>query len=212
MLSRRLARFALVPLLAAALAPAAAPAAAPSVQDDCPGGFLVFQPLPVGPLKLPAATYQITVFNMSCNAASTALQSFIGEEELPPPWTVSVPTKTFFNRSGSFSLASSKKGPGDPPGCPLFTIASRDRIGTVPLPRGRYALRPGGGEPLTCLAAARVLIRALEQPPGASSGWQPTALPPGSRPGLTLRNGSDQTVTIRRLDGRTAGGGYSPPN
>ncbi len=208
MLARRLARFALVPLLLAAFAPTAG--AAPAPIHDCPGGFLVYQPLPAGPVKLPAASYQITVINMSCDSASSALGSFLGREDLPPPWTAEVPTKTFSNRAGSFSLSSPKSGPGDPPGCPLFTIPRRERIGTVALPRGRYALRTGGERRLSCLAAARVVVGALESVPGTGSRWLPTELP-GTRPGLVLRDG-DQTVTIRRVDGRTAGGGYSMPD
>lgn len=215
MLARLFARFALPVLLAIGLvAPATAAAAIPPAPHfhDCPGAFLVYQSLPAGPVKLPAASYNITVINMSCNAASGALESFLGREELPPPWTVNVATKTFSNKAaGSFSLSGSKKRPGDPPDCPLFTIAPRDRIGTFQLPRGRYALRPGGTDPLSCLAAARRLIVALEEPPGQLSGWRATPLA-DAHPGATLRNAAGQTITVRRLDGRTAGGGYSTPD
>jgi hypothetical protein len=213
-LARRFARFALPVLLATGLVtPAAATAAIPPPPDfhDCPGGFLVYQALPAGPVKLPAASYNITVINMSCDYASRALESFLGREDLPPPWTANVPTKTFSNKTGNFSLSSSRQGPGDPPGCPPFTIVPRDRIGTIPLPRGRYALRTGGADPLSCLAAARRLIVALEEPPGQLSGWRANPLA-DARPGATLRNATDQTITIRRLDGRTAGGGYMTPD
>jgi hypothetical protein len=213
-LAHRLARFALPLLVATGLvAPAAATAAIPPPPHfrDCPGGFLVYQSLPAGPVKLPAASYTITVINMSCDYASRALESFLGREDLPAPWTANVPTKTFSNNVGNFSLSRSKQSLGEPPGCPPFTIVPRDRVGTVPLPRGRYALRPGGDDPLSCLAAARRLIVALEEPPGQLTGWQANPLA-DARPGATLRNAADQTITIRRLDGRTAGGGYTTPD
>jgi hypothetical protein len=207
---QRLARLALLTVLVAAFALPAAPATASS---DCPGQFLVYQPAPAGPVKLTANSYTIQIFNLSCSSASDALYSFLGHEELPSPWTANVQTKTFFSGKGSFFSVSARgagQGPGGPPGCPAFSIVHADHVDQVPVPRGRYSLKPGGPDPLSCMAAARLLVRALDEPTGSLPGWEATAVS-GPRAGATLRNGAGQTVTVRRLDGRTAGGGHTGP-
>lgn len=199
-------------MVAAGLALPATPA---SAAFDCPGSFLVYQPLPAGPVKLPGGSYEIKVFNLSCDYASRSLTSFLGSEELPPPWTAAVATRTFFNGKGSFSVSTGRAGggmPGDARTCPPFTITRGDRIGSVAVPKGRYAVSSSGPDPLTCLSAARLLVRALDEPPGSLPAWTVTSAQ-GPRPGAILRSGAGQTVSVRRLDGRTAGGGHTPcPN
>jgi hypothetical protein len=196
--ARRLARFALLPLVAAALVLPAAPAAA---SFDCPGSFLVFQPRPAGPIKLPAGSYEIRVFNLSCSSASASLDSFIGDERLPAPWTADVPSRTFFNGRGSFSLSFGRTGGGalgDSAQCPTFAVLHHDRIGSVALPKGRYAVKPGGADPLSCLSAARILVRALDEPPGSMPTWD-AAGAPGSRPARAASAASDNVRPVDHL-------------
>jgi hypothetical protein len=88
---------------------------------------------------------------------------------------------------------------------------SGDRIGSVSLPRGQYSVKPGGKEPLDCLAAARLLVRALDDPAAELPGAWTAADGRGSRPGAVLTDPRGQTVQLRWLNGRTAGGGHTGP-
>jgi hypothetical protein len=201
----------LAALVAAALAWQAAPA---SASTTCPGGFLVFQPVPAGPVMLLSTTYTITVINNSCDSAVRKLQSFIGQTELPAPWTADPATKTFRNGLVQFSLSApglTAAGPGGTPRCPHFTLTRRDRFGRVRLPRGNYAVEPLGDESFDCQAAARLLVEVVEERgdrlPGA---WTATATH-GDHPGALLSRPDGRELRFRWLDGRTAGGGHTSP-
>lgn len=141
--------------------PAAPASAAGSGGGGCPGQFLLYQPAPAGPIFLSANSYTITIINLRCDSASRALGSFIGRDTLPAAWTANVRTKTYFGDGGSFSISASlpTATPSGDPRCPSFSLLDADRVGAVALPRGQYALEPGGKEPLACLAAARLLVR-----------------------------------------------------
>lgn len=207
-MKRRLGRFLFPAALLAACVLPAAPAAA---TDGCPGQFLVFQPAPAGPVSLRAGSYEIRVLNLSCITASNAFASFIGRDDLPESWTANVPTKTFIGKGGSFSVSLPRAGgPGlgeGAGGCPTFSVMHDDRIGSVALPKGQYAVKPRGEEPLACLVAARVLARALDDPSAAPSAPWSAVDVPGVRPGVLLRNSQGRSVLVRWLNPATAGGG-----
>lgn len=207
-MKRRLGRFLFPAALLAACVLPAAPAAA---TDGCPGQFLVFQPAPAGPVSLQAGSYEIRVFNLSCITASNAFSSFIGRDDLPESWTANVQTKTFIGRGGSFSVSLPRAGgPGlgeGAGGCPTFSVMQADRIGPVALTRGQYAVRPRGEEPLPCLAAARVLARALDDRSAMPPAPWSAADAPGARPGVVLREPGGRSLLVRWVSGATAGGG-----
>jgi len=204
---RRLAPFLLPAALLAACVLPVSPAAA---TDGCPGQFLVFQPAPAGPVPLQAGSYEIRVLNLSCITASNAFSSFIGRDDLPESWTANVPTKTFIGKGGSFSVSlprASGPGLGEAQGCPAFSVLRDDRIGSVTLPKGQYAVRPRGEEPLACLPAARLLARALDAPAADPPAPWSAADAPGSRPGAVLREPAGRSLLVRRVSDATAGGG-----
>ena len=204
-------RFARVLAGAAFLAAGVSPANPAAAADGCPGQFLVFQPAPAGPVPLRAGSYSIRVLNLSCATASNAFASFIGRDDLPESWTANVQTKTFIGKGGSFSISlpgADGLGLGEGPGgCPTFSVTHADRVGSVALARGQYAVRPRGEEPLSCLAAARVLARALDDPSAMPPPpWSATDAP-GPRPGVVLREPERGSVLVRWISGATAGGG-----
>jgi hypothetical protein len=206
---RSLIRFLAPAAVATALFLPAAPAAA---AGGCPGQYLVYQPMPAGPLLLPAASYSIDVLNLSCVSASRSFESFLGREDLPEGWTVNTGTKTFFGRGGSFSVQATRVAGATPDGvrrCPSFSVLHGDRLGSVGLPRGQYAVESGGEDPLACLAAARLLVRAFDDPSGMLPPPWAAADSGGSRPGAVLRDPRGRSVLVRWLSASTAGGGHT---
>lgn len=208
---RSLAQFLVPAAVATALLLPAAPAAA---AGGCPGQYLVYQPMPVGPLLLPAASYSIDVLNLSCASASRSFESFLGREDLPDGWTVNTGTKTFFGGGGSFSVQATRVTGATPGGgsrCPSFSVLRGDRLGSVALPKGQYAVETAGDDPISCLAAARLLVRVLDGPSGALPGSWTAADTGGSRPGAVLRGSQGRSVVVRWLSAPTAGGGHTAP-
>ncbi|HET6997611.1 MAG TPA: hypothetical protein VFI03_03395 [Solirubrobacterales bacterium] len=209
------ARLARILIPAAILAVLVLPAPRASATDSCPGGFLVFQPAPAGPVLLGSNSYTIRIYNMSCAFASSQLASFIGHDVLPDPWTANVPTRTFYANGRNlsfFQLEVDRPGAtagGGWPRCPSFSVMHDDNLGEVELPRGQYALRTQGEGALGCLGAARLLVEVLEHPHGDTpAGW--TAVDPaGAQPAAIMRHRDGHSVRLRRLHGRVAGGGHA---
>lgn len=200
--------------VAAALLLSAAPASAAGPGGgDCPGSFLLYQPAPAGPIFLAANSYTISVINLSCANASRALDGFIGRETLPAGWTASVPTKTYFGTGGSFSVSAPRASstPSGEPNCPSFSLLSRARLDPVVLLRGQYAVHPGGEEPLTCLAAARLIVRIVDDPAGELPGSWSARQTHGLQPGAVLTDSRGRRVELRRISGATVGGGHTSP-
>lgn len=206
----------LVPAAVAAglLLPAAPASAGGPNGGDCPGSFLLYQPAPAGPIFLSANSYTITVINLSCANASRALGSFIGKEALPAGWTANVQSKTYFGAAGSFSVSAPRLSstPSGNPRCPSFSMVAADRVGSVALSRGQYAVQPSGPEQLDCLAAARLIVRIVDGPAGQLPGSWAAHRTHGANPGVLLTDPRGRRLVLRRIGGATAGGGHTSPD
>jgi hypothetical protein len=201
----------LAALAAAALSWQAAPA---SAAEACPGTFLVFQPVPVGPVMLGFNGYQIKVINYSCESAVKKLESFVGETQLPAPWTADPARRTFRNGLAQFSLSApglTAPGPGDTPRCPHFTLTRHEWLGQVQLARGNYAVEPLGDDSFDCRAAERLLVEIVEERGDRLPGAWTAVAAHGAHPGALLSRPAGRELRLRWLDGRTAGGGHTSP-
>ena len=124
-----------------------------------------------------------------------------------------MPTRTFIGSGGSFSV-SVIRSIGGPPGnvrCPGFSLLAPDHVGSVALPRGQYAVRPGGEEALTCLAAAQLIVRIVDGRAGQLPGSWAARRAAGADPGVLLSDSRGRRLLLRRVDGATAGGGHTSP-
>jgi hypothetical protein len=153
----------------------------PATGVTCPATFTVQHDDRIGPLRLPAGSYILTLLSvgrMNCGQAAQHLSDFLKDFDgrLPAPWIVDPVTGTFLagSRDVGFRLdpaaappPSASKGlritlPADGVPCPAtFRVLHNDRTGALRLPAGPYLLVPLRGSGLACPDVVTLFQRFL---------------------------------------------------
>jgi hypothetical protein len=124
----------------------------------CPATFTVLHNDRVGAVSIPRGSYFLNANGLSCATASSLLSRFLDDFDgsLPGGWTTAATGRGFVNATTHASLTlTTASNPGPRGSCPgTFTIQHNDRIGSLRLRAGRYAITTRG---LSCLAAQRRL-------------------------------------------------------
>lgn len=158
----------------------------PATGRACPGFFRVLHNDRIGPLRLPAGRYRITLLavgRLGCPQASDLFTRFLQDFDgrLPRPWKLDPRTGTFFRglhigfrvkpASGRVIPSGGGNGPsggGVHPGggghrCPAtFRVLHSDRIGKLRLPAGRYWITVLQRTGLSCSGASRLFTSFLD--------------------------------------------------
>lgn len=212
-------------ILAALAVGFALPLTSASAATRCPATFQVLHNDRIGAMTLPAGPYRVTVDGVSCPGASQLFANFLQDYDgvLPGAWTANAARRSFTDGRRGFSVRPVKANPNPPtppapPGpptptvCPgTFSVLHNDRVGGIPLPKGRYTITVlTGTAGLPCTTAARLYAQFLYYPAGDLPGaW--TALPTESpNPGAFFNNvPGDMSFRVDRTPGGIGGGGQS---
>lgn len=157
----------------------------PATGTSCPAFFRVLHNDRIGPLRLRAGNYRITLLSvgrLSCARAAADFARFLLDFDgrLPRPWFLDPETGTFMrgSRNVGFRVKSAVGRPTNPSRggrfpragervCPgSFRVLHRDRVGRLILPAGPYlvTLLPGRG--MSCGRASRLFTAFLNLPSG----------------------------------------------
>lgn len=146
--------------------------------DACPGTFQVVHNDRIGPFKIPAGNYRITLLGvgrMTCAKAATYLGRFLDDFDgvLPAPWYIDTDTGSFIRGSRNVGFRIKKlAGPPQPSGggsgtypagkrCPgSFRVLHDDRVGKLRLPAGPYRITLLGG--VSCSRASALFRHFLD--------------------------------------------------
>ena len=159
---------------------------------SCPSYFTVLNNDRIGALRLRAGRYRITLTTprLTCSQASAYFTQFLQDYDgnLGGAWVLAASTGTFLNGSTGLGFRvkpwSGSGGGGGPTypvnetRCPgTFAVQNNDRIGTLSLPAGPYAISLLGrtSRGLTCRRASDLFGDFLELPAGnLPSPWRLT--------------------------------------
>jgi hypothetical protein len=178
--------------------------AAPAPQS-CPGNFTVLHSDRVARMAVPRGAYSVRVTGVSCSGASKLIGRFLDDFDgvLPGGWTTAASGVGFTNPSTGATIAmgaaSRPAGSGSCPG--TFAVEHADRIGSLSVPAGAYAIRTSN---LSCSAAAQQFASFLYRD---SSGKLPSGWTLSAGTQRFSRGASSFTVTRA---GATSGGGVHP--
>ncbi|MGZ8740164.1 MAG: hypothetical protein ACXWZ8_06170 [Gaiellaceae bacterium] len=174
---------------------------------NCSASFTVLHDDRVGALSIPRGKYFLQPSGLSCAAASSLLTRFLSDFDgsLPDGWATAATGLGFVRAASnaSFELQSAPS-PGSAGRCPgTFTVEHNDRIGSLRLRAGRYAITP---RRLSCAFADRRFAFFLFHDYAGT-------LPPGWRLNVAQKRFSRgrASFTVRRVGkGATSGGGVHP--
>lgn len=176
-------RLALLAVLAAVGSFAALPASASAqavTSVTCPSTFQVLHDDRIGPLRLNAGPYTITVLNstrLSCASASDLFRQFLEDwnGRLPRPWVLDASSATFTRGAGNstgfrVALASTPSGgggggrhPATGTACPgYFEVLHNDRIGRFRLRAGNYRITLLSVGAISCSRASSYFAQFLQ--------------------------------------------------
>jgi hypothetical protein len=203
------------------------PARAEAAPRTCPFTFQVLHDDRIGPLRLPAGPYRITVLNssrLSCASATDLFRQFLEDFDgrLPRPWTLTAATATFRRGRGS-DVGFSVRRVGSPSGgggmhpstgrsCPaFFRVLHNDRIGRLRLRAGNYRITLVSVGRLSCARASRLFAAFLQD----FDGRLPRPWFLDVQTGTFLRGSAHVGFRVKRASGNPvnpSGGGTHPSN
>ncbi len=162
--------------------PTAGQAQGNTVPTACPGTFQVLHNDTIGPLRLNAGAYQITVANtsaLSCAKAAQDLAEFLQDYDgkLRRPWNVNAravafqrgtdaQTRFWLARVGNATPGGGTSGGNPSPtsnACPgYFDVLHNDHIGALAVPKDAYRITLLSPSLLGCGTASRLLSSFLQ--------------------------------------------------